>query len=94
MKVGSRKLRRAESDARGLRLQENRNAGGGRRQFGRLCGDGELIAMRAQHVLHQKVGASEGVAPDALARTGQERCNRHGPTHAGMWHCWQVCLPL
>jgi hypothetical protein len=48
--------------------------GGGRKVIG-LRDDGEVVAMRAEHALHEEVGADEGVETDAFARLAQEGCN-------------------
>ena len=76
-------LRWADRDARGLRLEERGDVGGGGRKVRGLRDDGEVITMRAEHALHEEVGTDEGVESDVFARLAQEGCNDDGLADRG-----------
>ena len=72
---------------------------GGLQHFG-LCGDVELLAVVAEHLLHQKVAADEDVAVHAVALRSVESGDgdgfgdlRHVAFLAGLFACGSRCVP-
>src|SRR5208282_772156 len=57
-------LRWADGDASGLRLEKRHDVCSGGCEVRRLCGHVEIITMRAEHALHEEVGADKGVKTD------------------------------